>query len=286
MSNFMITTDSNADLPADFAQAHGIAIMSLTCEMDGNSYDEENPIDNKWFYERMRAGALPITSQVTPEGAREVYEKALATTNQVLHIGFSSGLSGSYQSAAFAAREILEEQSDKKIIAVDSLGASMGVALLVYYAVQLREAGKTLEETAAWLEENKSKVCTCVSVDDLFHLCRGGRVSKTSAVLGTAIGIKPMLTIDAEGKLAPYAKMRGRKRALAAMVDQMREKVGTCQNEMVCISHCDAEEDALTVRDMIAAEFGVKNFMLNFICPTIGAHAGPGTVALFYMGDA
>lgn len=286
MTNFAITTDNNSDLPLEFAQAHGIGIMSLSCTMDGVTYDDSHPIDNGVFYAQMRAGSLPITAQVTPDNARNVLLKALETADGVLHIGFSSGLSGSYQSAAFAASELREEFPDKEIVTIDSLAASMGVSVLVYYAVKLRDEGKTLAEVAAWVESHTKNACTAFTVDDLNHLYRGGRVSKASAVIGSAIGIKPMLHVDDEGKLAPYGKVRGRKRALTALAERMQAlSTADLPNDMVFISHADALEDAAFVKAEIVRLMGPHNFMIGYICPSIGAHAGPGTIALSWLGE-
>ncbi len=269
MNKFIITTDTTADLPADYVAEHNLGMLSLTYTIDGKTYDWEHPMDVKEFYAKMRAGSLPTTSQVNPETAREIFTK-IATENDcdILHIAFSSGLSGSYSSTKIAASEMEEDNFPHKVVVVDSLCASMGEGLLVHKAVQMKENGATLEETVKWLEENKLHLVHNFTVDDLFHLHRGGRVSKTAAVLGTMINLKPVLHVDDE-------------------VDNMEKQMGSYrdQNDIVFISHGDALEDAQFVANLVKERFGIDSFLINYVGSTIGAHSGPGTIALFYMGE-
>lgn len=288
MRNFVITTDTTADLPAEYIEKHSIPLMSLTYTIEGNTYNWDNPLPVREFYAMMRNGSLPTTSQVNPEEASELFEKILTTQDvDILHIAFSSGLSGSYNSARIAAEELQEKYPDRKIIVVDSLCASLGEGLLVHKALQMKEAGKSLEETAAWVEENKLHVVHNFTVDDLFHLYRGGRVSKTVAFVGTIINIKPMLHVDDEGHLVQLSKVRGRKKSLISLVDAMEEQIGSWRdkNDIIFISHGDVEEEAQFVADLVKERFGIDSFLINHVGSTIGAHSGPGTMALFYMGD-
>lgn len=288
MKNFVITTDTTADLPADYVEKHNLGIMSLTYTLEDITYSWENPLPTKDFYDKMRNGSLPTTSQVNPEEAAELFERILATQDvDILHIAFSSGLSGSYNSVRLAAEDVMERHPDSRIIVVDSLCASLGEGLLVHKAITMKDAGKTLDEVTAWLEENKLHLVHNFTVDDLFHLYRGGRVSKTAAFVGTLINIKPILHVDNEGHLIPLSKVRGRKKALIALVDSMEKQIGTWRdkNDVIFISHGDCMEDAQFVADLIKERFGYTNFMFNYVGPTIGSHTGPGVVALFYLGD-
>lgn len=288
MKEFIITTDTTSDLPADYVKEHSLGMMSLTYTLDGITYSWENPLPVKDFYDKMRAGSLPTTSQVNPEEAAEQFEQLLSGRDvDILHIAFSSGLSGSYNSARLAAEEIMEKHPQTRIIVVDSLCASLGEGLLIHKAICMKNAGKSLDETAAWLEENKLHLVHNFTVDDLFHLYRGGRVSKTAAFFGTMINIKPVLHVDDEGHLIPVGKVRGRKKSLLALVDNMEKQIGSWKdkNDMIFISHGDCIDDARFVAEQIEKRMGYTNFLFNDVGPTIGAHTGPGVVALFFMGD-
>ena len=289
MNPYVIMTDTTADLPESYIQEHQLAILSLSYTIEGTTYDRENPLDVREFYAKMRAGSMPTTSQVNPEQAKEAFKACLDQGNDVLYIAFSSGLSGTCGSGMVAAEEIREsgEYPDRKLIVIDSLSASLGEGLLVHKAVQLKEAGKSMEEVADWVEKNKLHLCHNFTVDDLFHLHRGGRVSKATAVLGTMINIKPVLHVDDEGHLIAIGKVRGRKKCLAALVDRMADQIKGYedQNSEVFISHGDCQEDAEYVQKLVQERFGVDKFIINHVGPTIGAHSGPGTVALFFMGN-
>lgn len=288
MKNFIITTDTTSDLPADYVRKHQLGMMSLTYTINDSTYTWENPLPVNEFYDYMRAGSLPTTSQVNPEEAKALFESILtAQDTDILHIAFSSGLSGSYNSARIAAAELMEIYPNRRILVVDSLCASLGEGLLVHKAVTLREQGSSIEETAAWLEENKLHLAHMFTVDDLYHLYRGGRVSKTAAVVGSMINIKPILHVDNEGHLVPLSKVRGRKKSLIALVDAMEKQIGSWsdKNDLIFISHGDCIDDAQFVADLVQKRFGYNSFLINHVGPTIGAHTGPGVVALFFMGD-
>lgn len=289
MNPYVIMTDTTADLPESYIREHKLQILSLSYMMEGTTYDREHPLDVKEFYRKMRDGSMPTTSQVNPEQAKEAMTACLEQGKDVLYIAFSSGLSGTYNSSRMAAEEIREEGKypDRTVRVIDSLSASLGEGLLVHRAVQLWEAGKSLDETAAWVEAHKLEFCHDFTVDDLFHLHRGGRVSKATAILGTMINIKPILHVDDEGHLTAVGKVRGRKKSIAALVDRMAEQMKgfEAENDVVFISHGDCQEDAEYLKKLIEERFGIREFVINYVGPTIGAHSGPGTLALFFMGQ-
>lgn len=287
MYNYIISTDNTTDLPDNYIKEHGLGMLSLTYMIEGQTYNRKHELPYKEFYEKMRAGSMPTTSQLNPEEAKEEFREFLKEGKDIIHISFSSGLSGSYNSARIAAEELNEEIPDRRITVIDSLCASLGEGLIVHKALQLREQGMEYNELVKWLEEHKQNIVHNFTVDDLFHLYRGGRVSKAAAILGTMIHLKPVLHVDKEGHLIPVSKVRGRKKSLIALVDNMENQIGSYRdkNDMVFISHGDCLEDAEFVRAQIEERFGIKSFLINPVGPTIGAHSGPGTVALFYMGD-
>ena len=287
MSSYVIMTDNMADLPESYIQEHELPILSLSYVIDGETYDREHPQDVKEFYSRMRSGSMPTTSQANPEQAKEIFLACLSKGQDVLYLAFSSGLSGTCNSGRIAAAEIEEEQlyPDRKITVIDTLSASLGEGLLVHKAVQMKEAGKSMEEVAAWVEEHKLHLCHNFTVDDLFHLHRGGRVSKATAILGTMINIKPLLHVDDEGHLIAIGKVRGCKKSLSALVDRMGEQMKGFENTEVFISHGDCLEDAKYVEKLVRERFGIEQFVIHEVGPTIGAHSGPGTMALFFMGN-
>ena len=266
MKDFIITTDTTTDLPASYVNEHHLGMMSLPYTIENKTYTWEHSLPEKEFYAMMRNGSLPTTSQANPEEAENLFENIIKTQDvDILHIAFSSGLSGTYNSCRLAAMNLAEKYPDNKIIVIDSLCASMGEGLFVHKAVMMKEEGKSIDEIAAWLEENKLHVVHNFTVDDLFHLYRGGRVSKTAAVVGSMINLKPILHVDNEGHLIPY------------FVDEVIPGDTFTLNPVL--------EDAQFVAELIKKRLGIENFLINHIGPTIGAHSGPGTIALFYMGD-
>lgn len=287
MNPFIIATDSTADLSADYLKEQDIPVINLTYTILGVSYGHGEELEPKTFYNMMREGNLPNTSQVNPEEAKEALLGLLEKNNNILYLAFSSGLSGTYNSVRLAAEEIMEENSEANIIVIDTLAASMGEGLIVYLAAKLRAEGKSMEETAKWVEDYKLNLVHLFTVDDLNHLYRGGRVSRTAAFFGTVLNIKPVLHVDNEGHLIPLKKVKGRKKSLLCLVEDMGEHMGSFadKNEIFFISHGDCIEDAEFVKNEIINRYGIKESMINVIGPTIGAHAGPGTVALFFLGD-
>ena len=288
METYKIITNTTADLPMDYIESNNLGLIYYNYIMDGISYGRDKELDQKEFYRMMREeGKLPTTSQVNPEQYKEYFLEFLKETPHLLYLSFSSGLSGSCGNAVLAAEEIMEENPDYKIIVIDTKCASLGEGLFVHKAAEMKKEGKTMEEAAKLLKELVPHLTHVFTVDDLNHLYRGGRVSRATAIVGTIAGIKPILHVDEEGHLIPISKVRGRKKSLTALVDYMEKKAGSYlkNNDIVFISHGDAIEDAQIVRDEVAKRFGIKSFIVNNIGPTIGAHSGPGTVALFFVGE-
>ena len=289
MEAFKIITNTTADLPMDYIEENRLGLIYFNYIMDEVSYGKDKELEWKDFYRLMREeGKMPTTSQVNPQQYKEYFEVFLKENKNLLYISFSSGLSGSCGNAMLAAEELMEEKEDCRIIVVDSKCASMGEGLFVHKAVMMKNQGKSMEETADYLNELVPHLTHVFTVDDLNHLYRGGRVSKAAAIVGTIAGIKPILQVDDEGHLIPLSKVRGRKKSLNALVDYMEQKVTDGyldKNDIIFISHGDALEDAEYVKAEIEKRFGITEFKINHIGPTIGAHSGPGTIALFFMGE-
>lgn len=287
IKDFIITTDNTADLPYSYYKENGLEYMYLTYALDGQIYGKENELSSQEFYARMRGGSMPTTSQINSEDAKAVWLPHLQAGKSILHLAFSSGLSGSCNSARLAAEDLKEEHPEYEIVVIDTLCASLGEGLLVHKVVKMKKEGKSMEEIAQWLEEHKLNLCHVFTVDDLFHLYRGGRVSRATAILGSMINIKPLLHVDNEGHLIAVGKVRGRKRSLASLVDMMDERLGSYKgkNPEIFISHGDCQEDAEYVAALVRERYGIEDILINPVGATIGAHSGPGTVALFFLGD-
>ena len=287
MSEYVITTDNNSDLPESYYAEHNVGCTYLSYSMDGQNYSHENFLPVEEFYDKMRKGSMPTTAQVNPEAAKALMEPYLKEGKDILHIAFSSGLSGSYNSARIAGEELMDKYPDRKIIVLDSLAASLRQGMIVYLAQQQKEEGKSIDEVAQWVKGHRLNVVHAFTVDDLNHLYRGGRVSKTTAVVGGVLNIKPVLHVDNEGKLIPVGKVRGRKKSLLALVDMMDQKLGSYKDscDTIFVSHGDCIEDAQFVIDKIKEKYPIKTVLVNYVGATIGAHSGPGTVALFFLGD-
>ena len=285
MGKYLITTDTTADLPESYIQEAGLGMMSLSYTIDGVTYDRSHELPVKEFYAKMRAGSMPTTAQVNPESARETFLQMMEEHDaDILHLAFSSGLSGTCNNVTIAAESIRRERPDCRIIVVDTLCASLGQGLLVYLAAQEQRKGKSIEEVRDWAEETKLHLCHQFTVDDLHFLKRGGRISATTAVVGSMLQIKPVLHVDNEGHLINIGKARGRQASLKALVDKMEKTVTEEGRKTVFISHGDCRKDAVTVADMVRERFGTQDIRINFVGPVIGAHSGPGTLALFYLG--
>ena len=288
MERFKIVTDSTADLPKDYREKHDLGCMSLSCLIDDVVYGQELELEPTELFAAMRGGKMPTTSQINPEEAKAYFEEYYQTDKNILYLAFSSALSGTYESGVIAAEQMMSEHPDCKIIVIDTLCAALGEGLLVHKAVMMRGQGASMEEVAQWVKSNMLNVVHAVTVDDLHHLHRGGRVSKTSAVIGTLVGIKPLIYVDDSGRLIVMGKVRGRKKSLDALVDYMEQKTITyhTKNDTVFIAHGDCLEDAEYVRDQVKLRFGINECLIDFIGPIIGTHTGPGVVALFFMGSS
>lgn len=286
MNNYAIITDTTCDLPEDFVKAHNIDIITLYYSIDDIIYGDDKKLDPSEFYALMRSGKMPTTMACNPVATEQCFRKHLEAGEDILHIAFSSALSSSYNTFSMVARQLEEEFPERKIIVIDSKCASLGEGLYVYKAIKNKENGLSLEENVNWLEENKMHICHQFTVDDLHHLHRGGRVSKTTAILGTMINVKPILHVDEEGRLISLCNVRGRKKSLNTLVDNMENLAEGYENDIVFIGHGDCENDAEYVKKLIQEKFHINSFLINYICPTIGAHSGPGTLALFFMGKS
>ncbi len=290
MENFVITTENAADLPESYLQENEIGILSLYYTIDGVTYGPgyEPELKAEDFYQRMREGAMPRTQQVNPEQAVCKFRQYLEQGKDILHIALTSAVSGSCNSARMAAEELKEEFPERTITVVDTLVGTLCEGMVVEQVVRMRKAGKTLAEATQWVRENIPHFCLYATVDDLKHLYRGGRVSKTTAFLGTAIGIKPILKLNDDGNLIPVGKVRGRKQSIQALVQHMEEKVGRFlpQNDTIYISHGDCVEDALYLAELVKEKFGIVKAMIHHIGPVIGSHAGPGALTLSFMGES
>ena len=287
MQDYVIITDSSADLDAKMVQELGVEVLPLTFMLEGASYQnypDNREMDPHFFYDKLRSGAVATTAAVNVGQFTEVAEPFLKQGKDVLILAFSSGLSVTYNSARLAVEDLCEKYPDRKIYAVDTLCASLGQGLLVWHAVQQQKAGKSIEEVRAWVEENKLHLCHWFTVDDLMFLKQGGRVSAGTALLGTMLSIKPVMHVDNEGHLINMSKTRGRKSSLTALVDKMEQTAIDPGSQTVFISHGDCPDEAQFVADEVKRRFGVKDVYLNNVGPVIGAHSGPGTMALFFLG--
>lgn len=285
---YVIVTDSSCNLSNKQIEDYKLEVISLkyfSGEKSFESYNKDEEPDYKAFYDMARKKEPLSTTLASPELCYNTFDKILSEGNDLIYIGFSSGLSGTYQVAHNTLDELKEKYPDRKIYDVDSLAASLGQGLLVHYAVQKKNEGLTIEELYNWLMDNRLKLCHWFTVDDLFYLKRGGRVSGTAAVMGTVLSIKPVMHVDDNGKLIPKAKVIGRKRAIETMVEKMKETAINPSEQTVFISHGDCLEDAEYLAESVKNTLNVKEVFIHYIEPVIGCHSGPGTLALFFMGE-
>mgnify|MGYP000677082018 FL=1 len=287
MSDFVMLTDSSADLSAQMVQQADVEVIPLSFNIQGrtyHNYPDNREMDPALFYDMLRAGELATTAAVNVGEYVQAIEPFLAQGRDVLVLAFSSGLSGTYNASRLAVEELQEKYPQRKIYTVDTLCASLGQGLLVWLAAQQRKEGKSIEEVRDWAEANKLSLCHQFTVDDLHFLKRGGRISATTAVVGSMLQIKPVLHVDDEGHLINIGKARGRHASLKALVDKMEKTVTEEGKKTVFISHGDCLKDAETVAEMVRQRFGTQDIRINYVGPVIGAHSGPGTLALFYLG--
>lgn len=286
---FEIVTDTSANLLDETIDRFGLHILPLTFMIDGvqyYSYTKGEKSNLKQFFDMMRDGKVVTTSLPNVSNSEALLRTLLEAGRDVLYIGFSSGLSGTYSSTAMLLDELKKEFPERTIMHTDTLAASGGQGLLVYKAAQMAEAGASIEDVYAWVEDNKLNLAHWFTVDDLMFLFRGGRVSRTSAWAGTVLNVKPVLHVDDEGHLIPMDKVMGRKKSILGLLKHMEKSaIQPTSEQTVFINHGDCLEDAEFLRDKIQEKLGVTDFQINCLDPVIGAHAGPGTLALFFMAD-
>lgn len=284
MNKYVIVTDSSSDLTRDIINDPEVIYLQLDVLMDGEPSRANCDVDIKDFYAKLRSKKNATTSAVNIDKFIETFDKYLSEGYDVLYLGFSSGLSGTFNAGFVAAKELAEKYPERKVFAVDTLAASLGEGLLVYHAVNMKNGGADIESVRDYVEENKLKLCHWFTVDDLFFLKRGGRINAATAIVGSMLSIKPVLHVDNKGRLISVSKARGRRAALDALFDKMKETAIEPEKQVVFISHGDSEEDAKYLADRIKTELGSPEVVISYVGPVIGAHSGPGTIALFYLG--
>ena len=287
MNDFTIVTDSSCDLSAEMADELELTVLPLSFTIGGEerlNYLDGHELSIHDYYERLRAGEPARTSAVNMDSFVGAMEPLLKAGHDVLLPAFSSGLSNTYNAARMACEELAAKYPERKVVSVDTLCASLGSGMILYYAVQKKREGKSLEEVRDWIEKNRLRVCHWFTVDDLKHLKRGGRISPATAFIGGMLNFKPVMHMDDEGRLAAVGKVRGRKASLDALVDRMEQTAVEPREQTVFISHGDTPEDAEYVASEVKRRLGVKRVVINTIGPVIGTHSGPGTMALFFFG--
>ena len=282
--SFQIVTDTCCDFPRQMYQDLGLVAVPVTLTFQGQEITEYDDAWLKTLYDGLRQGQVATTAAVNPQQWQDAMSSVLEKGEDVLVLPLSSGLSTTCQSAMIAKSELEEKYPQRTIRVVDTLAASMGQGLLVYYACRHRDQGETVDQVADWCEEHKQNVCHWFTVDDLQYLKRGGRVSAATALLGTMLQIKPVLHCNEEGKLINVAKVRGRKASVEALAKKLGELGLPGENDVCFISHGDCPEDAKTLKKMIRETYGIKRVIISYIGAVIGSHSGPGTLALFFMG--
>ncbi len=285
--SFKIVTDSCANLTGELIEKYGVEIISLQYHMNGKSYDSYIKGEKPNFdsaYKFLREKGKVTTSLVGRDECDRVIIPLLQQGEDVLILAFSSGLSGTYQNIVTAAQDYKEEFPDRKIIVVDTLAASMGQGLLVHYAVELKNQGKTIEEVAQWVEDNKLCLNHIFTLDDLFFLKRGGRLSGAGAVVGTVLAIKPLMHVANDGKLYVTGKARGRKASIEHLINSLEEKGENIKDQTIFIVHGDCKEDAKFIAAAVKTRYGVKDVVINCLDPVIASHSGPNTLAIFFIG--
>lgn len=287
MRDYVIIADSTHDLSMGFIEENNIGIVSLSFELDGNIYASNKELSSKEFYQGMRKDLPTKTSAVNPDKFKELFLEYIKEGKDILCMSLSSGISSTANNSVIAKNELEEEYPDAKIEVIDSLCASGGQGMLLYRAVQNQKAGMSLEDNYKKLESEKLNIVHKFTVDDLKYLHRGGRVSKATAVIGTIVNVKPLLHVDNEGKLVAETKTRGRKKSLEKLVKDMGACMGSWKDkqDLIIVSHADVFEDAQFCIDLIKEKYSPKETMITDVTPTIGAHSGPGTIAIFFMGD-
>ena len=285
MANYQIITDSTCDFPNEYYEKLGVTVVPLTVLFQGTERQDTNDDSLHRMYEGLRAGESATTSAVNPQRWVQAMEPVLKNGQDVLVLAFSSGLSTTYQSAVIAAEELREAYPNRTIYVVDTLAASLGEGLLLWYACRKRDEGMDIHSLYHWAEETKLHICQWFTVDDLMYLKRGGRVSMATALVGTMLQIKPVLHVNNTGHLINVAKTRGRKAAIEALAEKMCQTGSGYDNRFVTISHGDCREDAEYLAQLLKERCGVEEVFISYVGAVIGSHSGPGTVALFFLGD-
>ena len=283
--SYQIITDSGCDLSLEMYEKLGVAVVPLCLNFRGEDRRDLSEKCIKELYDAMRGGETASTAAINPSEWEMEIEKVLTAGEDALVLTFSSGLSTTYQSAVIAANELMEKYPDRTVKVVDTLCASRGEGMFVWYACQKRDSGMSLEELYRWCEDNKLHLCHWFTVDDLVYLKRGGRVSAATALLGSMLQIKPVLHVDNEGHLISVSKVRGRKASIEALAKKLGETGLPGQNDTVFICHGDCLEDAQYLEKLVKEKYGVKEVQTYYTGAVIGSHSGPGTLALFYMGE-
>lgn len=288
MNNYVILTDSSCDLPASMAEEMQLEALPLTLDLDGHcylNYLDGREIGFHEFYERTSTAKNMKTSAINQQQFMDVMEPLIAAGNDILYIGFSSALSGTYNSSVLAARELNEKYPNNRIVTVDSLCASLGQGMLIYLCWKQKQAGKTIDEVADYAENTKLHLAHWFTVNDLMFLKRGGRVSATTAIVGSALAIKPVMHVDDEGHLTKVSVARGRKASIRALVAEMEKTAIDPASQHIFICHGDCEDEANYLASLVREKFGVKDITINYVGPVIGAHSGPGTLAVFFLAE-
>ena len=285
MENYIIFADSSCDLSEEMLKSRNVACASLTFRFDDSDKEySNNKMPIKDFYDKMRNGGVAKTAAANTEDFAKGFEEILKSGNDILYIGFSSGLSTTFNSARIAAEGLKAKYPERKIIYVDTLAASAGITLLIDMVIEKKKAGATIEEAAKYANDMKLKICHWFTVDDLIYLKRGGRVSAATALVGNMLGIKPILHVDDEGHLTNVGKIRGRKASIAALASKYGELCDDEGNKIVYISHADCLSEAEELGNIIKEKYGAETKLITNVGTVIGAHAGPGTIALFFVG--
>ncbi len=287
MKEYKLMTDATCDLPASILEQMNIGVIPMEFEMAGEVYrhfPDGREMGFHEFYEKVREGEMPKTSQINRMTYFKYFEPILKEGKDILYIAFSSGLSGTYQASVLAAEELEEKYPERRVVCVDSRSASVGEGLLVYAAALQKNKGITVDALADWVVRNRGHVCHWFTVDDLNHLRRGGRISPVMAVAGSALGIKPVLRVDDEGNLVTAFKVRGRKKAMESILEQMEKTAINPKEQVVIIAHGDCKEDAKSLKQMVKSRFHVKDEIISYVGPIIGTHTGPGMLALVFFG--
>lgn len=285
--NYVLLTDSSCDLPEETAISLGLQVLPLVVNLSGREYKKypfEKEVSIKQFYNALREGQPASTAAANADSFIQVMTPFLEKGKDIIYLGFSSALSATFNNSCIAAEELKEKYPDRKITCIDSRCASLGQGLLVYLTAKEKEKGASYEELCAFIEKNIPHLCHWFTVDDLHFLKRGGRISATTAVVGSILHIKPVLHVDDEGRLINIEKVRGRKAAIKALYEKIAEKATDIKNQIIMISHGDCYEEASSLAEMIKTSLHPKEILINTVGPVIGAHSGPGTIALFFLG--